>query len=198
MKGFSFNCLVTLFCILLVQGCGGVIHRPDQFAESVNVFSQNQIPSDAPQNSKMSMIYKASYEDVFRMAKVSASQAQFLIEKSDRENGYIYASQSTRRGVHIATLTPSEQVGGRTGGTVVSEKRFYLIRIKELTGESTEVTIVNKVQYECRYDDDFLTDPKPCDQMSQVHWPVGPQINITNLENFHKFLNNNLISAGLI
>lgn len=198
MKRLSINFIVTLFFILLLQGCGGVIHRPDQFAKSVDVFSSNQITSDTPEDSKMSMTYEASYEDVFRLAKVSASQAQFLIEKSDKENGYINASQSTRRGVHIATLTPSEQVGGRTGGTVVSEKRFYLIKIKELTGESTEVTIVNKVQFECIYDDKFLVDPKPCEQMSKVHWPVGPQIDITNLENFHKFLNNNLISAGLI
>jgi len=177
----------------------GTYHGPAQFSKSLDVFSSGQIPKDTPQDNMLSSVYEASFEDVFRLAKVSASQAQFLIEKSDKNNGLIYASKSTRLGVHIASKTPSEQVGGRTGGTVNSERRYFLIRVKELTGESTEVTIANKVQYECTVQTgNPIVDPTPCYQMSEVHWPVGPQKDSTPMEMFHQFLNNNLISAGLL
>lgn len=197
MKNLLYFVMVLLLC-----ACSTTFHGPNQFSKSKDVFHDLNIKdefvtSNLPAGSLfvLSMDYSAPYEDVFRMAKLSVSQTQFFLEKTDKEKGIIFASKSKPVEKRIENFVPHTW---NTAGWVVSEKRFYLISVEELSGEKTTVKIFNKVQYECRYSGTSINNVDECKMITKPHWPSYQQNDAQTMEAYLNFVKNNLISAGLI
>ncbi len=191
---------ILFLLVLLLIGCASnPYHGPEHFAKSVDVFASarnGSLPEGGPSDSKLQIVYDAPYEDVFRTAKVSAAQAQLFVEEANKDKGVIFAVQSKKVGSHINNYIESTL---STAGWIESEKRFYLIAVKELTAESTTVAIVSKIQFECKAPGSgVITNIEACRDKTKVHWPLGKERDISTMEMFHNFLQNNLIAAGLL
>jgi hypothetical protein len=171
---------------------------PDQFATSEVVFggfSGDNLPQGIPPDNKIAQTYEVPFYDIFREARVAASQAQFFVERVDEDNGVILASQSRPVGRALGTFIRTR---GVNTGWIETEKRFYIIAVRELSGESTEVAIIDKVQFQCRSDNKLPGQANQCREFTEVRWPTGTMKNVEALQTFHTFLSNNLIAAGLL
>jgi hypothetical protein len=184
--------------VFLLAACGAPFRVPQQFSSSTEVFKSNDIDTlqkNAPAESVLRIAYSAPYEDVFRIVEVSAAQAQLLVEDKNKDNGLIFASKTIPIEKVIWSFVDQKW---NTGGWIHSEKRFYLIRVEELSGENTAVTIFSKVQFECSGGEEFEKNYDECRNVSVPHWPSHKQRNTREMEVIHNFIKNNLISAGLI
>lgn len=133
--------------------------------------------------------FTAPYEDVYRAASVSASQAMLDVTAESKDDGYILAEQipQGKPGIHY----------------------YYAITVDELGPKQSRVTIMSKMQAQCvilgsGYSIATLgilpaaqhatgeTD-EACRENSQVHWGGDP----TQFKQFMSFVRNNLIAAGV-
>lgn len=202
MSKFALRSWGPAIVTLLLGGCalsGTMFHGPEVFDTSTNVFSgvkSDSLPQGGAPDSRLAKVYEVPYYDVFREAKVAAVQAQLFVEKADESDGLIFAAQSRP----VDRIMGAYVDPGMSGsGWIVSEKRFYLIALEEVTGESTKVTILDKVQYECRGEDKgWVANTDLCRSMTNVQWPTGNMKSVDTLETFHNMLSNNLIAAGLL
>ena len=142
---------------------------------------------EPPKDSKAikTNIFDASYEEVFRAASVSTSQAQFEIQSEDKHRGVILATR---------------EVQG--SGYWFPRIFFYSIRLKELGPKRTKVTIVAKVQAACtRFNWGGASETNAlCDKVSKGAWADlgGIFLAAPELSQFMIFVRNNLLAAGAL
>jgi len=158
---------------------------------------------DEPPDAAMKKaIFNASYEEVFRAASASTSQAQFEIGREDKHHGLILAKRYVKyQGITVSWGTES-----------TSFTYFYAIRLKELGAKSTEVTISAKKQVQScvLYDldkigpamrllspptDQVEKDNEYCRRLLAGMWSMDSE---TELSQFMIFVRNNLLAAGVM
>lgn len=145
--------------------------------------------------------YPVSYDDAFRAANMSVSQAQLNVEKVDARKGTILATRE------------AQQVGG--DGRPVETRYFYAISVTELGAKRSRIRIVAKMQAPCyayspaqrlMYDVGSLGATElinatlapvfqDCKEHEQPNWP---RATLQELGNFQVFVRNNLLAAGLL
>ena len=145
--------------------------------------------------------YQAPFEDVFRIASVTASQVQFYVEDTQKSRGVILASRS-------AMMQPK---GTMSGHLTTEHQYYYAILVRELGPKRTEVRISSKVQGKCAMwhgsmhvaslgtlSSQIVQDNERCEKLSKGMWASGAQTSVVEMQQFHTFLRNGLIAAGLI
>jgi hypothetical protein len=161
--------------------------RPDE-AYSAKEYLQNtdQIPRDSFKKAA----FKVPYEDVFRAASVSASQAQFSIEEERKADGVILAMRTIQE-------RPPQDIPIAPGNQRPHQRNYYYaIVVKEKGPKSTEVVIMAKAQGKCLVDP--LSATAACKAYAVPHWAAGHDDATPDLNQYMIFLRNNLIAAGLL
>lgn len=195
-----------LAIMLALSGCATSPDRPLQssareaFPDMSQAASGNEVPAEAMKVA----VYEAGFEDVFRVASVSASQAQLNVEQVDKNNGLIFA---TRDAMLLAGVTAYDQPS--------PHRFFYVISVTELDAKRSQVRVVAKVQAECKKirgggraamgilsfgmsELAFAPVNKSCDRVTQTRWAEGTHTAALELGQFQVFMRNNLLAAGLL
>ena len=197
--------LIVLACFLM--SC--TVTVPKRFATLEEVYPPNASltpPPDAPLDSFKKGTFEAPYEDVFRAVSVSASQAQFNVESTDKARGLILAT----RVMMVRNL----------GESRTSEPRqySYAIMVKENGPKSSEVMVLAKVQQSCTRMSFlsgmsgilgfgvlliatlpiYLLDKTTCDKAATVQWATGEFTTLQEMTQIMTFTRNNLIAAGTL
>ncbi len=174
----------------------------EAFPDPVQVASGADIPTEAAKT----MVYEVAFEDVFRLASLSASQAQLNVEDVQKRDGFIFATRS-------AMLMPPV---GNQGTT--PHRFFYVISIKELAARRTQVRIAAKVQGKCErltggaraifavtsfgITEAMLAglgNPQAeCDALNSPNWALDKRSAEPEMAQFMVFLRNNLLAARLL
>jgi hypothetical protein len=166
---------------------------PERFVRVGEAYSSKdylQNTEQIPQDSFKKMLFQAPYEDVFRAASVSASQAQFSVEEEKKAEGVILATRTAKeQPPQIYPMSPVNQQPHQ-------RNYYYAILVKEKGPKSTEVVIMAKVQGKCLTE--LLISPAVCKAYATPHWASGHDNAMQDLNQFIVFLRNNLIAAGLI
>lgn len=177
---------------------------PEHYDTMNQAYLPNEIPSSssAPPESIKKSTFEAPFEDVFRAVTVSASQAQFNIESSDKSKGMILAER----------IAPTGRVGDNN---VTQTKFFHAIAVKEVGSKVTEVTILSKAQTRCGYQSagthvgltiltfgiwllfipPMVALDNQCKDAAKLHWDT---MSLERLTQFMTFIRNNLIAAGVL
>lgn len=204
--------LLPAVAALCMAGCISTPPLAD-LAPLEDVFPQ--APAEAeyasiPQQAVKTAVYEAPFEDVFRLASVSASQAQLNVERVDRQGGVILATRATM-------MAPDTVMNG---GELLPHRYYYVIRVKELESRRTEVRVAAKVQGTCRITGGknrailgvmslgmsevagagalFGAEDKACREVMTPRWAAGRQSTEPELANVQTFLRNHLLAQGLI
>ena len=202
MRNSFFKILIYMFLIpslIMLNGCFKDL--PENFSTITDVYPQKETNiDDAPQGSFMKTSLRVPYEDAFRSATVAASQAQLATIDSDQDLGRILALRAT-------AVNPLVRKG--------ASQYYYLIKVKEVTSNETEITIVTKSEEKCKYATPvgltlftILTlgillffmpliamENSQCTDKSTLHYDVTSMPEITQ---FMNFVRNDLIAAGLL
>ncbi|CAN5255699.1 hypothetical protein BH09PSE6_BH09PSE6_12590 [soil metagenome] len=166
------------------------------FPDAAQVSSGVGIPPEAMKTA----VYEASFEDVFRVANVSASQAQLNVEDVQKKAGQIFATRS----VMITFQQDS-----------TAARYFYLISVKEMAAKRTQVRIAAKVQGKCERlgagfraftgvftlgVSEIALAPmaSQCKDLSSPNWALDRLSAETEMAQFQTFMRNSLIAAGLM
>jgi hypothetical protein len=193
-----FACVMVVF---FLTGCFPKgIYLPEKFSTIEEVYPSDEIFDQLegiPADSYKKVAFEAPYEDVFRVAKVSATQAMFNVESVDKSKGLIFAMKVTQeQGVWNYNAC----------GPPKNDKRyFYAIKVIETGSTTTEVVIVSKTQGAACYAGGAsvgtavgtglgLFNKKKAQAYASVHWSN----NLQDLLQFLTLIRNNLIAAGLI
>lgn len=181
--------LFVILCCIALTGCGTWLPerfvRPDE-AYSAKEYLQNT--DQLPYDSFKKAVFKVPYEDVFRAASVSASQAQFNVEEERKADGVILATRI------IQERPPHD---GAPGNQRPHQRNYYYaIVVKERGPKSTEVVIMAKAQGKCLADP--LMGTAQCRAYAIPHWATVYDNATQDLGQFMTFLRNNLIMAGLL
>lgn len=193
--------------VLLCSGCTSLymtkevpLATTDQAYPHLAAPNKAEIP---PEATKMA-VYEAAFEDVFRFANVSASQAQFEVETVDAGKGLIFATRSTM-------MSPFQQYAPPPS----PHRFFYAIQVKELAAKRTEVRIMAKVQGKCQTSNgafraftgvftlgvsEMALAPisAECKAITVPGWALGFHSTEQEMGQFQTFLRNNLLVAGLL
>jgi hypothetical protein len=134
------------------------------------------------------VVLDASYEEVFRAASIAATQAQWDVEKQDKQAGIVLARR----------LVKSEPVAVSWGSEYAPHAHFYRISVTELAAKQTEVAIVAKVQALCVVQHGLFgigagKDNENCRKLSAGKWEGADSPEVSQ---FIVLLRNNLIAAG--
>lgn len=183
-----------------LSSCGPeFVRMPQRFAKVDEVFPPDKppiLPPDIPSDSYKKMVFNAPYEDVYRAAEVSATQAILSIESSDKAKGVIKAEL-------IKQITAGEW------------HYFFEIALKEIGPKSTEVIVTSKEQGSCNIRTQgyvcclgimtvglaLAMEParnKKCEEISSVRWATGNTNVMQEMTNLMTFIRNNLLQAGVI
>jgi hypothetical protein len=181
--------LFLILCFSALLGCGTWLPerfvRPDE-AYSAKEYFQNT--DQLPYESFKKAVFEVPYEDVFRAASLSASQAQFNIEEERKADGLILATRT------VQERPPRDAAPGNQRPH--QRNYYYAIVVKEKGPKSTEVVIMAKAQGKCLADP--LGSPAQCRAYAIPHWAAGHDNPTQDLGQFMTFLRNNLIAAGLL
>jgi len=194
------NSVLALVLIYFMLGTGCAKVLPTRFAtikEAYPTGESLQPPSQAPPDSFKKAVFEAPYEDVFRFAHVSATQALFNVESTDKAKGVILAAR-------VAKIFADGE----------HESRYhYGILVKETGPKTTEVIIATKKQTSCAKMHEatagFLTcisfgilaplaivDASKCtEEKASLKWATD---SLPEMNQFMMLIRNNLIQAGLI
>jgi len=172
-------------------------HAREAFPDLSGVVTGNGVPNSATKVAD----YAVSYDDAFRAANVSVSQAQLNVEEVEKGKGSILATRE------------AQQAGG--DGQPRVTRYFYAISVTELDGKHSRVRIVVKVQAPCYayspvqrllYDVGSFGATEAvnatvapvfanCKDQEQPNWPPATP---PELAQFQVFVRNNLLAAGLL
>lgn len=172
-------------------------HVREAFPDLPSVATGQGVPSTATKVAD----YSVSYDDAFRAANMSVSQAQLNVEEVDNKHGAILATRE------------AQEVG--SNGKPSETRYFYAISVTELGAKRSQIRIVVKVQAPC-----FAYNPaqrimygvgslgftelanlalpdimKDCKEYEQPNWPHATP---PELGQFQVFVRNNLLAAGLL
>ena len=193
-----FSCMMLVFFLM---GCFPKgIYLPEKFSTIQEAYPSDKVfdhLEGIPVDSYKKVAFEAPYEDVFRVAKVSATQAMFNVESVDKSKGLILAMKATQeQGVWNYNAC----------GTPKNDKRyFYAIKVIETGSTTTEVIILSKTQGASCYAGGAsvgtvvgkgfgLFNKKKAEAYASVHWST----NLQDLLQFLTLIRSNLIAAGLI
>ena len=150
-----------------------------------------------PADSYKRVTYEAPYEDVFRIANISATQAMFSVESIDKSKGIIFAMKVTQeQGVWNYNAC----------GSPKNEKRyFYAIKVTEIGPETTEILVLSKTQGAACYAGGAsvgtvvgsgmgLFRKDEAEAYATVHWSTKLQ----DLLDYFNLIRTNLIAEGFI
>ena len=187
---------IMMATAVLVGGCASAtsidllpkVHSAEEaFAESAHGV---QPPQGSP--AAKSAVFEASFEQVYRAASVSTSQALFEVEKEDTRTGRIFAKRIVER----------EPISVSWGTETATHTYFYLITVKELAPKRSEVAILARVTAPCRlshsYDriaasaEKLQADDDRCRALAAGTWAGGAE---PQLSQFMILVRNNLIAA---
>jgi len=180
--------LLAVVSLLLVTGCVTWIILPEHWASAKEAFPDKKStnPPHEKQDAYVVAKFRAPYEDVYRAALVSASQALFNVTEENKREGYILA----------------ERITTTQGGQPVHY--YYAIRIDEIHAKESHVTLAAKAQRMCKFIMGVGKDA--CTRVSELHW-VDERLEIAEYPNpegtkaemnqLIVFIRNNLIAAGL-
>src|SRR3569833_493054 len=172
-------------------------HAREAFPDLSGVVTGNGVPESATKVAD----YAVSYDDAFRAANESVSQAQLNVEEVENKKGSILATRE------------AQQAGGDGQPRVV--RYFYAISVTALAANHSRVRIVAKTQAPCyayspvqrlMYDVGSLgltetenTTLVPvfanCKDYERPNWPPATP---PELAQFQVFVRNNLLAAGLL
>lgn len=179
----------ALLILVLFAGCATTT-LPERWSTAKDAFmsKQDMLPPADKTGAFEVTDFAAPYEDVYRAASVSASQAMLDVTAESKSDGYVLAEQipQGKPGIHY----------------------YYAITVDELGPKQSRVTIMSKMQSQCvilgsGYSIATLgmlpaaqhatgeTD-EACRENSQVHWGGDP----IQFKQFMSFVRNNLIAAG--
>ncbi len=181
---------VVLSLAFLTGGCATTL--PEHWSNAKEAYPGTQAmvpPADKP-GAFEGATFSTAFEDTYRAASVSASQAMFDVTDEDKSAGYILAEQvpQGKPGLHY----------------------YYAIKIDELGAKKSRVTIMSKVQIQCvtfNAATDIATlgllpavqhgtgeTDEKCRENSEVHWGGDAG----QIKQFMSFVRNNLIAAGVL
>jgi len=184
--------LLAVVSLVLASGCLSTTTLPEHWASAKEAFPDKKStnPPHEKEDAYVVATFRTPYEDVYRAALVSASQAMFNVTEENKREGYILAER-------IATIV----------NTSIPVHYYYAIRIDEIHGKESRVTIAAKAQRECGFYGHFAIDIDICTKQSELHWvdkrtprsigdpnPEGTKAEMTQVI---VFIRNNLIAAGL-
>lgn len=180
----------VLIATIVTGGCSTML--PEHWSNAKEAFPGTQAmvpPADKPGAFEQAT-FSTTFEDTYRAASVSASQAMLDVTDEDKSAGYILAEQipQGKPGVHY----------------------YYAIKIDELGAKKSRVTIMSKAQFQCEVFGAGMdiatlglmpaaqhatgeTNDK-CRENSEVHWSGDPG----QIKQFMSFVRNNLIAAGVL
>ncbi|MBN2515237.1 MAG: hypothetical protein JXC33_04300 [Deltaproteobacteria bacterium] len=195
----SFLCCAML--VFFLAGCfPKAIYLPEKFSTIEEVYPSDEIFNnlkDVPADSHKRVVFEVPYEDIFRIAQVSATQAMFNVESVDKSKGFIRAMKVTQE--------PGVWNYNACGSPKNDKRYFYAIKIIETGPTTTEVIIVSKEQGASCYAGGAsvgsavgtafgLFNKEKAVAYASVHWST----NLRDLLQFFTLIRNNLIAAGLI
>ncbi|KLD76795.1 hypothetical protein FZ025_13645 [Xanthomonas hyacinthi] len=196
-----------LAIMLALSGCASTPNRPLQSSarEAFPDLSQAVSGNEAPAEAMKVAVYEAGFEDVFRVASVSASQAQLNVEQVDKKNGLIFA---TRDAMLLPGISAYDQPS--------PHRFFYVISVTELDAKRSQVRVVAKVQAECQNSveggnrallgalsfgmSEIALAPirHACERITHTRWAQGTWTAALEMGQFQVFMRNNLLAAGLL
>lgn len=201
----------ALFCASLALGCTTV---PDggnfRFKSAVELFEESAAMdwSTIPAEANQMTVLPVAFADAFRAATVSATQAQFNIEKIDARQGRLLALRDLR-----AAWNPGNP------NSITSMRYGYLIQLREQGPKLTEVRIAAKVQAYCEAVSGAgrvffavttfgITEAVDgantwsandrCKALPAGIWARRPLDSQQEMGQFMNFVRNNLLAAGLL
>lgn len=193
----------ALMALLILTGCAST-KLPEKWASTSDAYPDEASlqPPEGLEDAYESAIFPAPYEDVYRAALISASQANLNVTHEDKSAGRIFAKR-------VLDYAPSVFT---TGGH--AERRyFYAVVLDELGPKSVKVTIMAKAQGACEMGAPPLVDiatlgttaamdagmnvKELCLYYSQPHWATDFDHSAKELNDFMVLVRNNLIAAGL-
>src|SRR3990172_4127802 len=159
----------SLLTLLLLVSCSA--WHPARFASVQEAYVGGEHlaePSPAPVDSRKKALFDVPYEDMYRAASVSASQAQMSIEWEDKAKGQILAVRVTKG------LMPQKSFMQPGNRRPQDKYFFYSIVVRERGPRSTEVSITAKTQGRCITESvDLGGDKAECLAYSVPHWATG-------------------------
>ena len=204
MKANCRNVMNVFFCVVLFVFLNGCFPRgivlPERFSTLKEAYPSDDVFDNlegVPPDSYKKVTYQAPYEDVFRIANISATQAMFSVESINKSAGIIYAMKITQEpGVWNYSAC----------GSAKNEKRyFYAIKISETGSETTEIIVLAKAQGAACYAGGAsvgtvvgsgmgLFKKDEAEAYASVHWSTKLQ----DLLEYFNLIRNNLIAEGFI
>ena len=193
--------LLLILCLFLLGGCAsGKGWIPTSFAGIDEAYPQGGLlgsASSAPSESMRKSVFNAPYQDVFRAASISVSQAQWFLQKEDKAGGAILATR-------ILQIQPPPGIstcpaGGGYNLHPTQRNFYYAVLINEKGPKSTEVSVFVKAQGRCFHTTRcFGHSEYICDEYASLHWATVRDNALPDLTQFLTFVRNNLIAAGLL
>jgi len=206
-----FPMRVALILALAAAAAGCASSPKVQLADVREVFTDpKQLASGAgvPAEATKTAVYEVPFEDVFRLANISASQAQLSVEEVQKNAGLIFATRAIMK-----------SAAGFGTGAPTPHRFFYAISVQELGPKSTRVRVMAKLQGKCETDVEFWGGPtytllaigsvgigplmgssinKQCEALRVPHWAINQDSAETEISQFFVFLRNNLLAARLL
>lgn len=187
--------LITM-ALGIYSGCAANVWHPVRFSTTEEAFASlkpaDQIP---PPDSVKKGVFRAPFEDVWRAASISASQAQLNVEIENKAKGVIFATR-TIQAAPFPTV-PTCQFSQPYNGVPQQRNYYYAIVLKEQEAKSTEVTVLALAQGRCITGACAgFVDGEECRKYSSIHWATGLENSMTELNQVLIFIRNNLIAAG--
>ena len=189
--------MALIFSAIWLSGCAsGPSVLPTSFSTVMQAFSGGDHlnpPPNMPSDARKNTTVPVTYEDAYRAAVVSLTQAQIDIENENKAEGVVLAQQ-------IVQVVPGFQPTNNFNNQRSLERRyFYAIVLQEKGAELTQITAYAKVQGRCYFAPATFglpSDKVSCQHYSTVHWASGVDSAQEHLSQFMIFLRNNLIAAG--
>jgi len=185
---------VIVASMFIAGGCVTWVYLQPQVHTAEEAFAESSRDVQPPQGSPAvkSAVFDASFEQVYRAASVSTSQALFELEKEDARAGRIFAKR----------IAEHEAIPVSWGTESTTHTYFYKITVKELAPKKSEVTILARVTATCALShsidrmmstaEKLEADDNHCRALSAGTWAGNAQ---PQLSQFMVLVRNNLIAA---
>lgn len=189
--------------VALLSACAHPM-LPERWASTGDAYPNDtsMVPPKNVPDSYETAIFTAPYEDVYRAALVSASQAQFNVTYDDKRKGHIFAKRLMQS---VPTISMNNMAGG-----YADRRYFYAVKVIELGARKSRVTIMAKAQGQCQavhglanvvtlgIGEALAETVDNCAAYSSVHWAQGFDSSETEMSQYITFVRNNLIAAGVL
>lgn len=186
--------IIFILFSLIQQGCGPTSLIPQRFATFSEAYSDVGNKGDyIPTEAYINKVYNASYDDVYRAAKISVSQSFLYVDDENYESGVIFATQLIKEIPNFETcvnhtfnLMPQQRI------------LYYAIVVAEIEPKKTSVSISAKTQGQCYLGICIKRFQENCKAFAQVRWATGKDNAQEILKNYIVMLDNNLIQSGIL